>query len=76
MGTTPASVLSEDDLNGTDARLLDLLHDGRITPPYAAEQLEKSREYVSERLIRLKEHDHVRRIHRGLYELVDDPREE
>lgn len=67
-------MLRDDDLNETDRRALDLLAEGRVTPPYVAERLDKSREYASERLIRLREHGHVRRVAPGLYELVDDPR--
>jgi DNA-binding Lrp family transcriptional regulator len=76
MGAKAKPVLERDDLNGTDEKLLDLLAAGRVTPPYAAEELDKSREYVSERLIRLKEHGHVHRIGRGLYELVQYPTRE
>ena len=74
MGTQPAPVLDESDLNDTDKRLLDLLHDGRITPQYAADELEISRTYSSERLKRLVEHGHVDRVAGGLYGLANDPR--
>lgn len=74
MGTHSPPVLEPDDLNDTDRAILNLLVDGRVTPPMAADRLEKSREYVSERLIRMREHDHVERIAPGLYELIEDPR--
>lgn len=74
MATQPPPVLDESDLNDTDKRLLDLLHDGRITPQYAADELDISRTYSSERLKRLVEHDHVDRVAGGLYGLADDPR--
>lgn len=75
MGVKAQPVLEPGELNNTDEQILSLLHTGRVTPPYAAAELDKSREYTSERLIRLKEHKHVQRIAPGLYELVDDPRE-
>ncbi|WP_306061321.1 winged helix-turn-helix domain-containing protein [Natronococcus wangiae] len=67
-------VLTPDKLNSTDKRLLNVLQDGRVTPQYAADQLEISRTYASERLKRLVEHGHVEKLAPGLYELVDDPR--
>jgi len=74
MGTTPQGVLAPDDLNDTDERVLDVLRRGRVTPQYVADLLEVSRTYASERLKRLVEHGHVRRVASGLYELDDDPR--
>jgi len=58
----------------TDAGILELLADGRITPRYAAAELDRQQPYISQRLKRLLEHGHVRRVDRGLYELTDDPR--
>ena len=74
MGTNAGVVLGPDDLNDTDRDILDMLQEGRVSPPFVAERLGKSREYTSQRLIRLREHEHARRIAPGLYELVDDPR--
>lgn len=76
MGTDVQSVLEDEDLNATDRKILAMMEEGRITPPFVSEELDISREYASERLIRLKEHTHVTRISPGLYELVDDPRED
>jgi len=67
-------MLTDDDLNSTDDRILDVLVEGRVTPQYVADQTGVSRTYASERLTRLLEHDHVARPAPGLYELVDDPR--
>lgn len=67
-------MLSEDDLGPADEALLDLLHEGRITAPYAADETGYSLQYVRDRLTRLVEHGNVRKIYEGLYELVDDPR--
>ena len=75
MAVKNAVVLTPDKLNSTDERLLDVLEDGRVTPQYAADQLDVSRTYASERLKRLVEHGHVEKLAPGLYELVDDPRQ-
>ena len=75
MGQQLQDVLTTEDLNATDRKVLDVLHDGRVTPQYVAEEIEVSRTYASERLKRLKEHRHVRKLASGLYELVEDPRE-
>jgi len=69
-------VLSHDDLTPTDEAILGLLREGRVTAPYVAEETGRSLEYVRSRLKRYVEHDHVRKVHTGLYELVDDPRDE
>lgn len=70
------NMLEPSDLAPADEAILDLLHDGRITAPYASEETEYSIQYVRERLRRLVEHDVVQKIHKGLYELNTDPREE
>jgi DNA-binding Lrp family transcriptional regulator len=75
MAVQQGGMLSPDQLNDTDERLLDLLTEGRITPRYAADELEISRPYASSQLKRLVEHGHVEKIAPGLYELADDPRE-
>jgi len=74
MASQPAGMLTRDDLNDTDERVLDVLRHGRVTPQYVAEQLDVSRTYASERLKRLVEHDHVLKVASGLYELKSDPR--
>lgn len=63
------------DLNPTDNAILDMLREGRCTPSYIAEQHDYSRGNVKNRLDRLVEHGVVERLHRGLYELRRDPRE-
>ena len=64
-------------LNDADRDILDFMREegDRVNPSYVAEETGHSRPYVSQRLKRLKEHDHVRQPHRGLWELVEDPRE-
>jgi len=75
-------MLSAEDLRDVDEQLLDYLRDGRITPAYARVRLkedvdEYSRGYVQQRLSRLEEHQHaVNLFDVGLYELLDDPRED
>ncbi len=69
-------MLDVDDLAPADKELLDLLQEGRITAPYAAKETGYSKQYVRERLTRLVEHKNVEKIHEGLYELVEDPRNE
>lgn len=68
-----SAMLSPDQLTDTDKAILEMLREGRVTAPFAADRLDKSLEYVRSRLVRLMEHNHVERIHDGLYELVDDP---
>jgi DNA-binding Lrp family transcriptional regulator len=74
MATSATGVLAPDDLNDTDIAVLDVLRKGRVTPQYAADQMDVSRTYASERLKRLVEHGHVEKVAPGLYELVEDPR--
>jgi DNA-binding Lrp family transcriptional regulator len=60
----------DDDLNRTDRDILRLLKAGRCTPRYLANELDLQQPYVSQRLRRLVEHNRVRRVDRGLYELT------
>ena len=76
MATSATGVLTPDDLNDTDDAVLDVLRTGRVTPQYAADEMGVSRTYASERLKRLVEHNHVEKVAPGLYELVDDPRDD
>lgn len=76
-------VLSESQLNDMDRAVLDVLAEGRVTPSLAQTILAEreiadiSRQYINKRLKRLGEHGHVRNLHgSGVYELVQDPREE
>lgn len=68
-------MLSDDDLAPADEELLKLLEEGRITAPYAAEETGYSTQYVRERLTRMVEHGNVKKVHEGLYELREDPRD-
>jgi predicted transcriptional regulator len=75
MATQQHGMLTDDDLNDTDRRVLAVLAEGRVTPQFVADEINVSRTYASERLKRLTEHAHVQKVAPGLYELVDDPRE-
>lgn len=67
--------MAEIDLSPTDQAILEMLREGRCTPAYIAAQRDYSRAHVRNRLHRLTEHGYVTRLHKGLYELVDDPAE-
>jgi predicted HTH transcriptional regulator len=68
---TPAEKLTE-----TDEAILEVMDGGRVTAPYVADETDHSLEYIRSRLRRFVEHGHAHRVYQGLYELVDDPREE
>jgi hypothetical protein len=70
----PIPMLHPEDLSPTDEALLDLLANGRVTAPYAAEATEYNLQHIRDRLSRLVEHKHVEKVHEGLYELESDPR--
>jgi len=74
MASQRTTVLEPTRLNDTDEIILDELQEGRVTPTLVAERHDLGRSYVSQRLIRLREHGHAEAITRGLYELVEDPR--
>jgi len=72
--TVSLQVLTEDQLTETDEQILELLREGRVTAPFAADVIDASQEYVRSRLKRFVEHGHARKVYTGLYELTDDPR--
>jgi hypothetical protein len=80
--TNTPDVLTAGDLRDVDTQLLEYLREGRVTPAHARERLtsdtgeEYSRGYIQQRLSRLEEHGHATNLGGGLYELVDDPRDE
>jgi len=67
--------MREERLDETHRALLDMLQEGRITPSYAAAELDESRQFINSRLNDLLHGEHIQKLHRGLYELRDDPRE-
>ena len=68
-------MLDEDDLGPADEKLLDMLREGRVTAPYAADETGYSLQYVRDRLGRLVEHGNAVKVYEGLYELAEDPHE-
>ncbi|WP_254535256.1 ArsR family transcriptional regulator [Halomarina litorea] len=68
-------MIDADDLGPADRAMLDLLHEGRVTAPYAADETDYSLQYTRDVLGRLVEHGHARKVYEGLYELVSDPRD-
>lgn len=84
----PGDLLEPDELREIDRELLAILTDGRtddrpwgrLTPEYAHGRLiedyghEVEPQYVQQRLEYLRSHDHLTKVGRGLYELVNDPR--
>lgn len=74
--TTRDRMLDADDLGPADEALLDMLNEGRVTAPFVADETGYSLQYVRDRLGRLVEHGNARKVYEGLYELVDDPRED
>lgn len=64
--------MAEIDLNEADQKIKEVLQEGRNTPSNLASELGYTREYISQRLKRLREHDLVERVGRGLYEWSED----
>ena len=64
------------ELNDADEQILDQLASGRNLPQNLANELGYSRQYIQNRLQMLKAADYVENIGGGLYELVDDPRDD
>ncbi|MFP8890774.1 MarR family transcriptional regulator [Natrialbaceae archaeon A-CW2] len=58
-----------------DDKILDILGEGRNVPSNIADELDVTRQYVQQRLQLLEAADYVTNIGRGVYELVEDPRE-
>jgi len=68
--------MADIDLSPTDRAALEMLREGRCTPAYIATEQNYSRQHVRNRLQRLTELGYVTRLHKGLYELADDPEAE
>lgn len=65
--------MTDIDLNETDENIIEELREGRNTPANLAERVGVSRQYASQRIKRLTEHDIIEKVDRGLYELKEDP---
>lgn len=76
MPNTDLMALSPDDLNPTDETILNMLQNGRCTAAYIASEASYSRGNVRNRLNRLVDNGHVTRLHKGLFELDNDPRDQ
>lgn len=59
-----------------DEQIIHVLKDGRANPLLLREETGLEKQRVNESLQRLTSAGWVRKVTRGLYELVDDPREE
>jgi biotin operon repressor len=64
------------DLNDADEEIISALEQGRNLPANLADDLGYSRQYIQNRLTRLREHGIVDNIGRGVYELAEDPRDQ
>ena len=80
-GQRKPMALDDEGLREVDRALLDYLAEGRVTPVYARDRLadegrnEVTSAYLGQRLKRLVEHGHAENLYDvGLYELVEDPR--
>jgi len=69
------SEIDEDDYSDTELAILDTLEEGRGTPGYIADQIDKSQPYVRDRLKDLVRLGLVEKVHRGLYELAEEDSE-
>jgi hypothetical protein len=69
-------MLDPEDLAPVDEAVLDMLQDGRVTAPFVGEETDYNVQYVRDRLTRMVEHGNARKAYEGLYELVEDPRED
>jgi len=49
---------------------------GRVNPKYVSDQTEMRRQYVNRALSSLEDAGWIKKLTTGLYEFVDDPREE
>lgn len=59
-------------LNTADRAIINALREGRNVPANLAKDTEYSRQYVYDRLKRLREHGVVANIGNGVYELVEN----
>jgi DNA-binding Lrp family transcriptional regulator len=73
---TLAKMADAEDLDDLHWSIIEELRDGRCTPSYLAEQTGESRQLVSQRLRDLVMAGIVQKVHTGLYELAEDPRDQ
>lgn len=63
--------IDEDEFSDTELAILTVLEEGRGTPAYIADQIDKSAPYVRDRLRDLTRLRLITKVHRGLYELAE-----
>jgi Fe2+ or Zn2+ uptake regulation protein len=69
--------MEPEELNESDYKILEVLREGRATPAALKDWTGRSGQTVHNRLGRLVAAGHVEKVHEsGLYELVDDPRQD
>jgi predicted transcriptional regulator len=66
------SDVDEEEFSPTELAILDELEEGRATPAYLADALDREQPYIRNRLGDLVRLGLVERVHRGLYELATD----
>jgi len=78
MSAKAHEMLQPRQLNDADEEILNVLagERARMRPVHIADEADLGRSYCSQRLKRLVEHGHVSQPRSGLYEYVDDAREE
>jgi len=64
--------MAEIDLNDADQAILEILTDGRNLATNIASETGYTRQYITTRLKRLREHDYVENIGSGLYEITNE----
>jgi DNA-binding Lrp family transcriptional regulator len=69
MQLQPQGGMDADDLRDIDWRIIEILEEGRNNAPNIANQVDMSRQYITERLTHLKTGDIVTNIGSGIYEL-------
>lgn len=76
MSVEPPDTMEPKNLNNSDHEILDSLHEGRATPAALKDWTGLSGQTIHNRIGRLLAAGHVEKVHEsGLYELVDDPRD-
>ena len=68
-------MVEPDELDDLHWEIIDELREGRCTPSYLSEKTGESRQLISQRLRDLVMAGFVEKIHTGLYQLVEDPRQ-
>lgn len=76
MTVATVDVNREYDPTEQDEKVLEVLKDGRANPMLLREESGLEKQRVNDALTRLTSAGWVRKVTRGLYELVDDPRGE